>query len=138
MYTLYIKEKRNNFRSNCKISLFVEKKHITFKVPHCRCVCMRLQVLNRSLKSNFFFSPFLNPTWTGGGAHFSPPPPVMIICCTLREAPMNSKLLEFFNYDPNLPLENILFPYLSTPNVGQVRGLNRGCSLVNCCASLKR
>ena len=33
----------------------------------------------------------------------------MIICCTLMDIPMNSKLLEFFIYHPNLPLKNIFF-----------------------------
>jgi hypothetical protein len=56
----------------------------------------------------------LNPTWTRGGGLILAPPPVMIICCTLRDAPMNSKLLEVFNYNPNLPLKNIFLPYRST------------------------
>ena len=37
------------------------------------------------------------------GANISPQPG-MIICCALRDVPMNSKLLEFFTYHPNLPL----------------------------------
>ena len=44
-----------------------------------------------------------NPTWTVGWANISPHPG-MIICCALRDVPMNSKLLEFFTYHPNLPL----------------------------------
>ena len=43
-----------------------------------------------------FYSP-LTLSEPGGGAHISPPPPVMIICCTLRDADMNSKLLDNFS-----------------------------------------
>ena len=48
-----------------------------------------------------------------GGGRFGHPL-VSVIYCALRGVPMNSKLLEFFNYDLNLPLKNIFFQFLST------------------------
>ena len=46
-----------------------------------------------------------------GGGQIGPSPAlVSVICCVLRGVPMNSKLLEFFTYDLNLPVKNIFFP----------------------------
>ena len=42
------------------------------------------------------------------------PPHMDHLLCSLRDVPMNS-ILEFFTYDPNLPLKDIFFLFLSTP-----------------------
>ena len=78
--------------------------------------------------SNYLFIHFLsNNAFTGTGfkleynatskntckIHISPPH-VMIICCTLKDADMNSKLLDNFSYDLIEALVKYFFEFLPT------------------------
>jgi len=65
-------------------------------------ICMNLfwYLIVRSQVSKLKFLLEFQLTLSGpGGANFSPPL-VLITCCTLKNAAMNSKLLDNFSYDP--------------------------------------
>ena len=54
-----------------------------------------------------------NPIRTGGGPN-RPPPLVLIICCAMKDADMNSKLLDNFSYDLIEALVKYFFDFFPT------------------------